>query len=188
MDAALRRHFDNIHLTVRETQGAAFQHLLAAATLPGANWAYAVWDELVEALRDPDNRKRSTAAQLLCRLALSDPDKRIVRDFGKLLAVTKDKQFVTARHTLQSLWRIGTAGVRQRKIVLDGLSRRFEECAGEKNGTLIRYDIVVSLRRLYEAVAHGEKIRQQALALIETEDDAKYRKNYAAVWRDVHAA
>jgi hypothetical protein len=31
--------------------------------------------------------------------------------------------------------------------------------------------------------AKDEKIRERALELIETEDDLKYRKKYAGVWR-----
>ena len=181
MDKITRSHFDNLHSTNREVQGSAYSFLLEKTAQPVA-WAYEVWDELVQALRDQDNRKRSIAAQLLCHLALSDPEGRILRDFDKLLAVTKDEKFVTARHCLQALWRIGTAGKKQRKKVVDGLASRFAECIAEKNCTLIRYDILAGLRRLYDAVK-DEKIRQKALSLIETENDLKYRRKYATLWR-----
>jgi hypothetical protein len=95
--------------------------------------------------------------------------------------VTKDERFVTARHCLQALWKIGLAGEKQRVRLLDGLDTRFRECAAEKNGTLIRYDIVQDMRHLYDQVK-DERIREQALALIETEPDLKYRKKYAGVW------
>jgi hypothetical protein len=52
--------------------------------------------------------------------------------------VTKDERFVTARHCLQSLWKVGVAGNKQRKIYMEGLERRVTE----KNGTLIRYDLI----------------------------------------------
>jgi len=39
------------------------------------------------------------------------------------------------------------------------------------------------LRNVYDHVK-DETIREKALALIETEDDLKYRKKYATVWRD----
>jgi hypothetical protein len=51
-----------------------------------------------------------------------------------------------------------------------------------KNCTLIRYDILQSLRNVYDQVK-DEKIRSKALALIETETDLKYRKKYAALWK-----
>jgi hypothetical protein len=47
---------------------------------------------------------------------------------------------------------------------------------------LIRFDIIQSLRNLYD-VAPDEIIREKALAWIETEDDVKYRKKYARVWK-----
>ena len=89
---------------------------------------------------------------------------------------------MTARHTLQSLWHVGTAGKKQQAKVVTGLSSRFRECAAEKNGTLIRYDILQVLRRLYDAVK-DEGIRKKALALIATETDPKYRAKYATLWR-----
>jgi hypothetical protein len=125
---------------------------------------------------------RSISAQLLCNLAKSDPRNRMLKDFRRLLAGTKDPQFVTARHTLQALWPIGLVGKKQQAKVVTGLSDRFRECGAEKNGTLIRYDILQGLRRLYDAVK-DEAIRKRALALIATEEDLKYRRKYATLWR-----
>ena len=49
---------------------------------------------------------------------------------------------------------------------------------------MIRYDIIQSLRNLYDAAAvKDEKIKEKALELIETEEDIKYRKKYASLWR-----
>jgi hypothetical protein len=100
-----------------------------------------------------------------------------------LLRVTKDESFVTARHCLQSLWKIGIAGEQQCKVLLAGLEARFKECAAEKNCTLIRYDILVVLRRIYDAIK-DEQIRSIAQRLIATEEDLKYSKKYATVWRN----
>lgn len=106
----------------------------------------------------------------------------MLKDFAALLAVTRDERFVTARHCLQALWKVGAAGYKQRKRLVDGLTRRFAECAAEKNGTLIRYDILQGPRNLYDA-APDEKIKGRALALIEAEPDLKYRKKYAGLWK-----
>jgi hypothetical protein len=146
------------------------------------DWAYEVWDEFVEGLRDQDNHQRAIAAQVLSNLAKSDPKNRILKDFDALLAVTRDERFVTARHCLQSLWKVGAAGKKQQKLVVDRLADRFADCAAEKNRTLIRYDIVQGLRNLYDEVK-DEKIRTKALELIEIEQDIKYRKKYAGVWK-----
>src|SRR4029453_7427367 len=105
-----------------------------------------------------------------------------LKDFDALLAVTKDERFVTARHCLQSLWKVGAVGKGPQKKLVDGLAGRFKECITEKNCTLIRYDIIRSLRNLYDTVK-DETLREKALELIETEEDLKYRKKYASVWR-----
>ena len=83
---------------------------------------------------------------------------------------------------MQSLWKVGTAGKKQEKLLSDGLEGRFKECATEKNCTLIRYDILQSLRNLYETIK-DEKIKAKALELIALEEDNKYRKKYASVWK-----
>lgn len=181
MNARTRSHFARIHSADRHEQGAAYAYLLEATEKP-VDWAYEVWDELLEALSHKDNRVRSIAAQLLCNLAKSDPRGRMLKDFRRLLAAKKDPQFVTARHTLQALWHIGVVGKKQQAKVVTGLSGRFRECAAEKNSTLIRFDIVQGLRRLYDAVK-DEGIRKRALALIATEEDLKYRRKYATLWR-----
>jgi hypothetical protein len=177
----IRTNLDALRTDDKELQNQAFQDLLAAAAEP-VDWAYEAWDELLESLRHKDNRRRATAAQILCNLAKSDPKERMVSNLPALLAVTKDERFVTARHCMQSLWKVGAAGERQRKVLVDGLTTRFRECVAEKNCTLIRYDIIESLRKVYEA-APDETIRQRALELIATEEDLKYRKKYATLWK-----
>ena len=181
MNAPTKDHFLNIRSADRQAQGTSYAYLLETTRKP-VDWAYEAWDELLSGLKAKDNRLRSISAQLLCNLAKSDPQGRIVKDFGRLLAGTKDPQFVTARHTLQALWNIGLVGKKQQDKVVTGLSARFRECAAEKNGTLIRFDIVQGLRRLYDAVP-DEGIRKRALALIATEKNPKYRAKYATLWR-----
>jgi hypothetical protein len=181
MEPSTALAFENIHSTDRDLQHEAFVGLLAATDQP-VDWAYEVWDGLLADLRHADNHVRAIAAQLLCSLAKSDPEKRMLADFDALLDVTKDERFVTARHCMQSLWKVGVAGRDQQEILLQGLERRFDECSAEKNCTLIRYDILQSLRNVYDVVG-DEAIRAKALAWIETEPDLKYRKKYATLWR-----
>jgi hypothetical protein len=181
MDRATRALFDNLRSKDRLLQGNSFKRLVAL-TDNKVPWADEVWDELVEGLRHKDNHVRAISTQLLCNLAKSDPGRRILKDFPAILAVTKDKRFVTARHTLFNIWKIGRAGPEQRRMVVDGLERRFKECIKEKNCTLIRYDITQGFKNLYEATS-DESIKQRSLALIETEKDLKYKKKYGTLWR-----
>jgi hypothetical protein len=146
------------------------------------DWAYEVWDELLEGLMHKDNHVRSISSQILANLAKSDPKGRMFKDFDKLLNVTRDEKFVTARHCLQSIWKVGLAGRNAQQLVVKGLEKRYKECVTEKNYTLIRYDIITDLRALYTVTTSSE-IKEKALELIELEEDAKYRKKYASVWK-----
>jgi hypothetical protein len=164
-----------------ERQNSAFQSLMKASSEP-VDWAYDAWSDLLSLLKKGDNRQRAIASQVLCGLAKSDPENRMLKDLPALIAVTKDERFVTARHCMQSLWKVGVAGEAQREALVKGLKKRFKECAAEKNCTLIRYDILESLRRVYDVV-HDETLRSTTSALIETELDAKYKKKYQTLWR-----
>ena len=181
MNAAIRKHIQNVRSKDGQAQNAAFLALMKASDRR-VDWAYEVWDDLIEMLTDKDNHVRAIGAQVLCNLARSDPKGRMLKDFNRLLEVTRDERFVTARHTFQAIWKVGLAGEKQRKLLLEGLGRRYKECARERNCTLIRYDINVSLGTLYDALK-DEEIRKRALAWNETELDPKYRKKYATVWR-----
>jgi len=181
MDEMTRTNLNNLWSEDKALQNEAFYYVIEATGRP-VDWAHDVWDEMVESLGHKDNHRRAIAAQILCNLAKSDPQNRMLQDFDALLRVTKDERFVTARHCLQAIWKVGVAGKRQQQLVVDGLAGRFHECITEKNTTLIRYDIIQGLRNLYDAV-QDETIREKALALIETEEDVKYRKKYATVWK-----
>lgn len=161
-------------------QGAAYQEMLKLTDEP-VDWADSVMNAVFVQLSDPSNRNRSIAAQLLCRLAKSDSTQRIFRDFPTLFDVVKDERFVTARHALQSMWMVGCVGDRYRKIVLAALKEWYFDCVVHKNCTLIRYDIVESLRKMFDETL-DEKIRTLANDLIEQEQDGKYQKKYRSLW------
>jgi hypothetical protein len=183
MDKTIRTHLDNIRSQHGQLQNEAY-HFIMKQTEKPVDWAYEAWDELIEGLTHKDNHVRAISSQLLANLGKSDPKGRMFKDFDKLLNVTKDEKFVTARHSLQSIWKVGLGGKKAQQLVVKGLEKRYRECAKEKNGTLIRFDIIQDLRNLYDAVK-DEGIREKALELIEMEKDVKYRKKYAAVWKMV---
>jgi biotin operon repressor len=180
MDKTIRAHLDNIRSTSGQLQYKAYFALMEETEKP-VDWAYEAWDELVDGLTHKDNHVRAIASQLLANLAKSDPKGRMFKDFDKLLNVTKDEKFVTARHCLQNIWKVGLGGKNAQQLVMKGLEKRYHECVSEKNYKLIRYDILVSMRNLYNATTSSE-IKEKALELIEVETDAKYKKKYAGVW------
>lgn len=170
----------------RARQNAAYTHLMALTDAP-VDWAYGAWDDVIAHLSAKDNHDRAIAAQLLCNLAKSDPAGRLVGDFPALFAVVRDDRFVTARHALQGMWKVGAAGDRLRALLLAALEARFREASSEKNGTLVRSDIIQCLRDLSDAVG-DPAIERLALGLIELEDDPTYRKKYVATWRSKRKA
>jgi len=58
-------------------------------------------------------------------------------DLAALLNVTKEERFVTARHSLQSLWKVGVAGELQRKALLKGLAVNCAEYYGSVGSPVI---------------------------------------------------
>ena len=124
MDKTTRANLDKLRSEDADTRYAAYMALLKATDQP-VDWAYEAWDELLEMTRDPNNHRRAIATQVLSNLAKSDPKNCMLKDFDKVLAVTHDKMFVTARHTLQALWKVGAAGKKQQKLVVDRLAGRF---------------------------------------------------------------
>jgi hypothetical protein len=180
MDRKTQKHLTDLRSEDRDLQNEAFFYILREAETP-VDWAYEIWDQLVEGLRHRDNHVRAISAQILANLAKSDPQNKMQKDFSALMAVTNDEKFVTARHALQSIWKVGVE-TKMRKTVVEALAERFKNCLTEKNWTLIRYDIIQDLRNLYDAV-QDEKIKEKALELIESEEDAKYKKKYVSVWK-----
>ena len=181
MDSVTQSYFENLEAKDKDVQFEAFKSILAA-TKEEVDWAYEVWDQLKEWLTDADNHRRSRAAQFLSGLAISDPEKRMLDDFSELWKVTKDPKFVTARHSLQSIWKVGLAGDEQKEMVMNHIVDRFQNGADEKHYTLIRFDMIQGLKNLYDELK-DEAIKQTAMDLIELEEDSKYRKKYMSVWK-----
>lgn len=181
MDKTIRTHLDNIRSTDAQLQNKAYMFLMKETEKP-VDWAYEAWDELIAGLTDKDNHVRAICGQLLGNLGKSDPKGRMHKDFDKILAVTKDDRFVTARHSMQNIWKVGLGGKNAQILVVKGLEKRYKECVSEKNGALIRYDILVSMRNLYNATTSSE-IMEKALELIELEKDPKNKKKYTSVWK-----
>ena len=176
----VRADLDLIVHGERDAKSEAYVRLMQATDGP-VSWAYEVWGDLVVMLGHKDNHTRTIAAQLLCNLAASDPEKRMARDIDKVMDVTHDDKFVTARHTILALWKIGLNPT-LRPLLLDRVSRRYDIAAAEKNTTLVRYDLLIGLKRLYDDT-RDEAVRALALELIPREPDAKYVKKYRTVWR-----
>ncbi len=162
MDQTTRTLFANLHSNDGDVRYAAYSAALKLTDQP-VDWAYEVWDELLANTRHKSNHVRAIATQVLANLAKSDPKRRMLKDFETILAVTKDEKFVTARHTLQSIWKIGAAGQKQQQLVVQRLADRYAECITEKNGALIRYDIIEDYKKLYDVVKN-EAIKKAAIA------------------------
>ena len=148
-------------------------------------WSYEVWrsmDRMVGDLSHRDGHKRASAAQILARLAISDPENRMRRDFVALAAVMKDEKTVTARHALQSIWRVGLAGPDRLALVLQALKGRFRECSSEKHASLVRTDVITSVGHLFRATGEPS-IEAGAQSLIASEEDERARQKQRSSWK-----
>jgi hypothetical protein len=147
-------------------------------------WANAVGSEFIALPGHRNNHVRSIAGQMLSNLARSADLDTTLRDLPKVVAATRDPMFVTGRHILQAIWKFALDFEVTKNALLTAFTQRLENCIGEKNSSLIRHDIVVGLRLLYNHSANAGAMKT-ASQLIALEGDAKYRKKCASVWRDV---
>jgi len=184
MDPITRKHLDNLQSEDANLRYEAFSSIISITHQP-VDWAYEVWDDLLAQLQNKNNHQRAIAAQVLCNLAKSDPGNRMLKDLDKIMEVTWDERFVTARHTLQSLWKIAAVGKKLQTMVVERLVNRYHDCIKEKNCTLIRFDIIQSFRRLYDQV-NDKEVKEKALELIQLENDPKYQKKYEGLWKDAN--
>lgn len=181
MDDQIKNEFKRLESKDKDERYEAYQKILKA-TEEKVDWTYEVWDQLLDDLTHKDNHKRSQAAQYLSNLANSDPERRMLQDFPKVWKVTYDEKFVTARHSLQAIWKVGLAGHEQIELIMKYMVDRFKNCLDEKNYTLIRSDILQNMRNLFDHI-EDEKIKETALELIETVEDEKYKKKYMKIWK-----
>jgi hypothetical protein len=181
MNAQVRTLFTARESSDRVTAYQAFVDLMTLAEKP-VSWSYEVWDQMVGDLSHRDGHKRAFAAQMLARLAISDPEGRMRRDFAALVTILKDEKTVTARHALQSLWRVGLAGPDRLALVLDALAKRFRECSSGKHASLVRTDVVTALGHLFRATG-DPSVEARAESLIASEKDEKARKKQGSSWK-----
>lgn len=181
----IRALLDAIVDADREAQGAAFMRLCVLTEVP-PGWAPAVWGEMLALLDHRNNRTRAIAGQMLARIAPAMPVEAVLAALPRLVAATRDPQFVTGRHILQALARLGAAPAEVRAVLAGLLAERFVACAGEKNATLIRFDIQAVLRALHDRAgdeAEATRIRQAAFDLVLHEPDPKYVRKYLGCWK-----
>ena len=186
MDSITKAHFNNLHLSDPAERYSSYRHAIEITNEP-VSWAYEVWDDLLQMTETGDNHQRTIAAQLLSNLTKSDPEHRMIQDFDKVMKVTHDDKFVTARHSLQAVWKIAIVDNELQTMVISKISDRFKSCTAEKNCTLIRYDIIEVFRKIYNMIPDRE-LKDKALELLETENDLKYRKKYLSLWKDILTA
>ncbi len=115
--ASVRSAIDTLAAADAQGIGDAFSTLQQAVTQK-VDWADDVWDELIALLTSPNNRVRSIAGQTLSALARSADHRSVSRDLSAILEATHDERFVTARHVLQSIWRIGLCGAALRQDLI----------------------------------------------------------------------
>lgn len=179
MDDRIRKLVATLDTKDDKRRMAALQELLELTETRVA-WIYDVWDPLLSKLDSENSYQRSIAIKLLCNLAKSDSQKRLKSDIGRVLAHTADEKFITSRQCIQSVWKLAAAGRDAAAQVADHLEERFAACKAEKHPNLLRQDIVGSMSALSHLTGNRDII-ERVKKLIQTEENAAYRKRYAAV-------
>ena len=182
MEKEILHLLSNLNEHDRDLQYKSYEELMKIIKEP-VDWTYSVWEQLIKALTYQNAYVRAQAAQILCALAAtSDPEERVLEDFMKIWAITYDEEAFAAIQSLQSIWQIGLAGQVQRDLVVSHLARRFHSCVDEKQPTVIRYEIIVALKKMFDKT-DDSKLLNITKNLIEKEQDLKLQKKYKAALR-----
>jgi hypothetical protein len=182
MNKNIKKYIGDLGSTDDKVRLEALQTLLKV-TESKVDWVYDVWNHLFEKLGNENSYQRSIGVMLLCNLAKSDTENRIANSLDCLLAHTKDDKFITSRQCIQNIWKTATNKPNKEKV-LKHLEKRFVECVNEKHFNLLRQDIIQSMALLYKEQKDGALLTQ-AQALISTEQDMKYRKQYEALFKAI---
>ncbi len=181
MDKATRDWLDQLHTQDANARYEAFLEL-TRMTNERVDWFSEAADELFLMCRAGDYHQRAMSVQLLANLAKSDPERQVLARVDELLRVTADERITTARHALQSFWKIAIVDVASRERVNEVLSERFERSFAEENGTLLRYDIHGVLRKVFDHTSDA-KLVELATSWLERETDEKSRRKSRTVWK-----
>jgi hypothetical protein len=106
----------------------------------------------------------------------------VLDDLDHLVSATYDERFVTARHVLSEMWRVGLTEASARGALVDKLAERSANATSERNAALVRYDIVCCLRGLFAETADS-KVQQSAAALIAGEIEPSTAAKMRRAWR-----
>jgi hypothetical protein len=179
MNKNIQKHIEELSSTDDKIRLDALQATLKL-TESKVDWVYEVWDLLLEKLEHENSYQRSIGVMLLCNLAKSDVENRIVDSLDRLLVHTKDEKFITSRQCIQNIWKIAAANKSNCEKVLKHLEKRFVGCVSEKHFNLLRGDIIQSMMALYQA-DKDEKLLTRVWALVAKEQEPKYQKQYEAL-------
>jgi hypothetical protein len=80
MNETIRTNVNSIRSEDKDRQNKTYSFVLESTDKP-VDWAYEVWDEMLDGLKHKDNHLRAISAQVLSNLAKSDLTNRLLRDF-----------------------------------------------------------------------------------------------------------
>ena len=182
MEIEISKLLDNLTFHERDVQFNSIEELIKHVKEP-VDWTYSVWEQLIKALTYKNALVRAQAVQILCALAAtSDPEERVLEDFQKIWAITYDEEMIVSLQSLQSIWQIGLAGQVQRDLVVSHLARRFHACTNEKQPTTIRYEVITSLKKLFDKT-DDSMLLPILKNLINQEQDVSVQKKYKEALR-----
>lgn len=184
MDEQIRKYINDLFGDDIKRKFDAFRYLMNVTDDIPVEWIYTVWDELFLQLKNNNIHRRSIAAQLICNLAKSDTEGRLLKDIDKLLGSTIEEKLLMTRHSFQTIWKIAIINNELKSKIIAHLTLLFTASITEKNYPLIRYDILLILRKIYNLLK-DKFVKDLALMLIQKETDFNNQSKYKSLWNDI---
>ena len=154
---------------------AAFQKLLVITEQP-VSWIYDKWFLLTEKLESKNSYQRTIGFMLIANLCKSDTQNRLSQIIDKLLDVTNDEKFITARQAFQNVWKIALHNRPLEPKIMNHLENEWAENIHlSSHPNLIKQDIISSIKKVYDSTKN-EALAQIAEKLIGLESDEKLIK------------
>lgn len=122
-------------------QNDLYQTLMKTTDVPIDNQV-AFWESMACAAIHKNSHLRSLAGQLMCRLVINNDREQLFFKYEQLIKnLCQDDIFITARHTIRSLWFIALGSDEHFKWYVSYIKSRYIASFSEKNGPMIRFDL-----------------------------------------------
>lgn len=182
MEEKLKKLFDQLASKNNTLRKEALDILLKK-TEEKVDWFDDAFGVLIGKLDEDNSFQRSIGVMLLANLAKSDTTRVLAGYIDNIVGHTRDEKFITARQTIQNLWKFAVVNEEYKTTIVKHLTEQFADCIYGKHYNLIRLDIAQAMYDIYK-VDGDDRLVEHIRELVEIEDDPKHKKKYLKVIGD----